>query len=64
VIKSSSLDTTRAAYDAVATRYAELFRDSVEDRPLDRALVTAFAEYVRGAGAGPAASRRVWPPSV
>jgi hypothetical protein len=59
VVESSPLNTTRAAYDAVATRYAELFRDSVEGRPLDRALLTAFAEFVRTAGAGPARLRRV-----
>jgi hypothetical protein len=47
MIESSSLDTTRAAYDAIATRYAELFCDSVEGQPLDRALVTVFADSQR-----------------
>jgi SAM-dependent methyltransferase len=64
VIESSSLDTTRAAYDAMATLYAELFRDSVEGQPLDRALVTAFAEFVRAAGAGPVADLGCGPGGV
>ncbi|XVQ11570.1 class I SAM-dependent methyltransferase [Spirillospora sp. CA-255316] len=64
MIESSSLDTTRAAYDAVATLYAELFRDSVEGHPLDRALVTAFAEFVRTAGAGPVADLGCGPGGV
>ncbi|WP_067814980.1 class I SAM-dependent methyltransferase [Actinomadura kijaniata] len=64
MIESSSLDTTRAAYDAVATLYAELFRDSVEGHPLDRALVTAFAEHVRDADAGPVADLGCGPGGV
>ncbi|GAA4100143.1 class I SAM-dependent methyltransferase [Actinomadura miaoliensis] len=64
MIESSSLDTTRAAYDAVATLYAEMFRDSVEGHPLDRALVSAFAEFVRAAGAGPVADLGCGPGGV
>ncbi|MFF5265173.1 class I SAM-dependent methyltransferase [Actinomadura viridis] len=64
MIESSSLDTTRAAYDAVATLYAELFRDSVEGHPLDRALVAAFAESVRAAGTGPVADLGCGPGGV
>ncbi|MEU8801358.1 class I SAM-dependent methyltransferase [Spirillospora sp. NPDC048819] len=45
---------TRAAYDAVAALYADLFRDILDELPLDRAFITAFAELVRGAG-GPVA---------
>lgn len=37
---------TRAAYDAVATLYADMFRDVLDGLPLDRALITAFAELV------------------
>ncbi|WP_433334929.1 class I SAM-dependent methyltransferase [Spirillospora sp. CA-294931] len=62
--ESSSQDTTRAAYDAVAPLYADLFRDSVEGQPLDRALVTAFAEIVRDAGAGPVADLGCGPGGV
>ncbi|MFD6829478.1 SAM-dependent methyltransferase [Streptomyces sp. TSRI0384-2] len=47
-----SLTATRAAYDAAADTYARLFRDSLRDAPLDRAMLTAFAEAVRGAGRG------------
>ena len=57
----SSLDTTRDAYDAVATRYAELFRDSVDGRPLDSALIAAF---VRAADAGPVADLGCGPGGV
>ncbi|MCO6007355.1 methyltransferase domain-containing protein [Actinoallomurus purpureus] len=59
-----SLDVTRAAYNDVATLYAELFRDSVDGRPLDRALVTAFAELVRAADAGPVADLGCGPGGV
>jgi SAM-dependent methyltransferase len=44
------LQTTRAAYDDIAGLYADLFREGVADRPLDRALLIAFAEFVQGAG--------------
>ncbi|MGK5550801.1 class I SAM-dependent DNA methyltransferase [Actinomadura kijaniata] len=64
MIESSSQDATRAAYDAVAPLYAELFRDSVEGRPLDHALVTAFAEHVRAADAGPVADLGCGPGGV
>ncbi|RFS83174.1 class I SAM-dependent methyltransferase [Actinomadura spongiicola] len=39
---------TRAAYDSVAVLYADTFRDVMDDLPLDRAMVAAFAELVRG----------------
>jgi len=41
---------TRAAYDAIAARYAALFSSDLADRPLDRTMVDAFAEPVRAAG--------------
>ncbi|GAA1283962.1 class I SAM-dependent DNA methyltransferase [Saccharothrix xinjiangensis] len=44
-----------AAYDAVATLYAELFGDALDTRPLERGLLAAFAELVRAHGAGPVA---------
>jgi SAM-dependent methyltransferase len=46
---------TRSSYDAVAADYAERFRDELVPRPLDRAVLTAFAEFVRAADAGPVA---------
>ncbi|MEV3861588.1 methyltransferase domain-containing protein [Streptomyces sp. NPDC050095] len=52
-----TLHVTRDAYDAVATTYAEQFHDSLRDRPLERAHLSAFAEIVRtdGGGGGPVA---------
>ncbi|MGW5120673.1 class I SAM-dependent methyltransferase [Streptomyces noursei] len=47
-----ALSATRQAYDAVAPTYAELFRDELRDRPLDRAMLSAFAEVVSASGAG------------
>jgi ubiquinone/menaquinone biosynthesis C-methylase UbiE len=38
---------TQASYDAVAHRYAEALSDELRGKPLDRALLTAFAEQVR-----------------
>ena len=40
-----SLRATADAYDAVAIRYAELVRDGLDNLPLDRATLAAFAEY-------------------
>ena len=39
---------TRTAYDAVAADYADLLRDELGRKPLDRALLAAFAEQVHG----------------
>ncbi|TCP45064.1 methyltransferase family protein [Tamaricihabitans halophyticus] len=43
---------TRIAYDAVADRYAELFRDMLDSLPMERALLAAFAELVRDNSSG------------
>jgi SAM-dependent methyltransferase len=48
--ESDVLDTTRVAYDAAAADYARLFRDTLRDSPLDRAILGAFAESVRAGG--------------
>ncbi|MEY9870588.1 SAM-dependent methyltransferase [Streptacidiphilus sp. MAP12-33] len=40
------------AYEAVAERYAQQFHDSLRERPLERALLGAFAELVRLGGNG------------
>ena len=50
--ESRSLSVTREAYDAVAVTYAELFRDSLHDSPLDRAVLGAFADFVSASGGG------------
>jgi SAM-dependent methyltransferase len=52
VTDPSVLHDTKAAYDAVATRYAELFGNVLETLPMERAMLTAFAELVQ---AGPVA---------
>jgi SAM-dependent methyltransferase len=47
VTETAHLSATRAGYDAVAEQYAELFRAALDEAPLDRALLTGFAELVR-----------------
>jgi ubiquinone/menaquinone biosynthesis C-methylase UbiE len=47
---SDRLAVTAAAYDAVSARYAEFARDELDGLPLDRAMLAAFAEQVRGGG--------------
>lgn len=44
------LEATRTSYDAVASLYAEMFGDVLDTRPLDRAVLAAFAELCRSAG--------------
>ncbi|MEO3874126.1 class I SAM-dependent methyltransferase [Nonomuraea sp. B12E4] len=53
----SYLTVTAGAYDAIAVVYADFARDSFDDLPLDRAVLAAFADYVRAADAvtGPVA---------
>lgn len=46
---------TRDGYDSNAQRYADFVRDSLRDRPLDRAMFGAFAELVKVADLGPVA---------
>jgi SAM-dependent methyltransferase len=55
VTDPSTAQDTRAAYDAVADLYAELFSDVLESLPLERGLLAAFAELVRADDAGPVA---------
>ncbi|MFF1449715.1 class I SAM-dependent methyltransferase [Streptomyces sp. NPDC058274] len=52
MVEHDALDATREAYDAAASTYAQLFRDTLRDSPLDRAILGAFAEAVRASGAG------------
>ncbi|WP_351233718.1 methyltransferase domain-containing protein [Streptomyces sp. NPDC002133] len=49
----SHLHATRTSYDTVAVDYARLFGTELGKRPLDRAMLAAFAEVVRADGAGP-----------
>ena len=46
------LRATRASYDAMAEDYAEWVRGELDARPLERALLAAFAELVRAGGGG------------
>ena len=43
---------TAAAYDAMAVRYAEFVLGELDRRPLERAVLAAFAEHVRTSGVG------------
>ena len=52
MLEHDTRGATREAYDAVAPTYEELFRDQLRDRPLDRAILGAFAEVVRASGDG------------
>jgi hypothetical protein len=38
------LRATRSLYDAMAADYADRFRDELVPRPLDRAMLAAFAD--------------------
>jgi SAM-dependent methyltransferase len=46
----ASLPATRAAYDAVATVYAGMFSDSLRESPLERGLLSVFAELAGSGG--------------
>ncbi|MGH3981613.1 MAG: class I SAM-dependent DNA methyltransferase [Pseudonocardiaceae bacterium] len=53
MIEPSYVRATRAGYDAVAADYSEWVSDALAVKPLDRALLAAFAELVHADGAGP-----------
>jgi SAM-dependent methyltransferase len=58
VSPSDYLTTTRDAYDAVAADYAQLVGTELTEAtegPVDRALLSAFAELVKSSGLGPVA---------
>ncbi|MFF4402348.1 class I SAM-dependent DNA methyltransferase [Streptomyces sp. NPDC001480] len=46
---------TSASYDAIAKEYADRFPDGLAFDPVDRAMLTAFAELVRGRAPAPVA---------
>lgn len=50
MIEPDFLRTTRTAYDSMAALYAESFANGLEDHPLDRAMLIAFADLVRANG--------------
>ncbi len=50
MVEPDFVRTTRDSYDAVAGRYAECFSSTLETEPLQRAMLAAFADLVRGAG--------------
>ncbi|MFF5125376.1 class I SAM-dependent methyltransferase [Streptomyces syringium] len=50
MVKHDAFHATREAYDAAASVYAQMFRDTLRDSPLDRAVLGAFAEVVRASG--------------
>ncbi|MER5968136.1 class I SAM-dependent methyltransferase [Streptomyces sp. NPDC002055] len=52
MVEHDVLSATRDAYDAAAPTYAQLFRDTLRDSPLDRAMLGVFAEAVRAGGGG------------
>jgi len=49
------LEATRGMYDTVAVSYERILRDELDGKPLDRAVLAAFAELVTASGAGPVA---------
>lgn len=48
----SFLTATRIAYDTVAVDYAELLKADLATKPLERAILAAFAELVAASGGG------------
>jgi SAM-dependent methyltransferase len=55
VAEPDFLRATRASYDAVAADYARRFGHELAAKPLDRAVISGFAEFVLAAGGGPVA---------
>jgi SAM-dependent methyltransferase len=55
VTEPSALQDTKAAYDAVASLYAERFGNVLETLPMERAMLAAFAELVQANDTGPVA---------
>ncbi|MFG2222435.1 hypothetical protein [Streptomyces sp. NPDC048644] len=55
MIEPFHLSETRTSYDTVAVDYAELVPPAFENDLLGRAMLGAFAEFVRAAGGSPVA---------
>ncbi|MER5754828.1 class I SAM-dependent methyltransferase [Streptomyces sp. NPDC002088] len=49
------IEATRTSYDTIAHDYTARFADHLAELPLERSLVTAFAELVQERGAAPVA---------
>ncbi|MCL2732461.1 MAG: class I SAM-dependent methyltransferase [Actinomycetia bacterium] len=47
------LRSTRVSYDLLAGHVADAWRDELERKPHDRAMLSAFADVIRAAGGGP-----------
>jgi ubiquinone/menaquinone biosynthesis C-methylase UbiE len=50
MVDSAFVAATRDSYDALAAEHADVVASGLDDRPLDRALLGAFAELVRAGG--------------
>jgi SAM-dependent methyltransferase len=55
VTEPDFLRATRDSYDTIAAYYTEWISEELATRPLDRAMLAAFAELVQDAGCGPIA---------
>jgi ubiquinone/menaquinone biosynthesis C-methylase UbiE len=51
--EAASLRSTRDSCDALAAHFAEDWRDELDRKPFDRAMLSVFTELVRAAGGGP-----------
>src|ERR1700728_78124 len=51
-MREPDLHIARAAYDAIAPVYADHFKDTLDNRPTERALLAAFAEMIQREPAG------------
>jgi SAM-dependent methyltransferase len=47
VVRSTTDDSVRYAYDTVAADYSELLRTALTAKPFDRAMLVAFAELIK-----------------
>lgn len=53
--EASFLGATRESYNTIAVHHADRLGSGLNGKPLDRALLAVFAEWVRAAGNGPVA---------
>jgi SAM-dependent methyltransferase len=53
MVERPDVQATRAAYDTVAADYADLLATGLDAKPLDRAMLAAFAELVLADGGAP-----------